>query len=229
MSAPQGFDAAQYPHSTANGIYCVFCGSTPAVPATIRTHRGFLIMMQFVKQEGPFCRDCGTATYRRMTAQSAILGWWGLVSAIANPITMLLNIAPAQRIRNLPAPIPGGPHRPMDPGKPLFRRAGMLGLLIPLIVVPLFVISAINSDQRSASSAEIGDCVVNRHSSRTDDSSPDVEKVSCSDPSAQGKVIAKVAGTRGGRTAAERLCAPYSETELFYVTDTYTLCLKSPR
>ncbi|MGW5573931.1 LppU/SCO3897 family protein [Nocardia thailandica] len=229
MSAPQGFGAAPAALGTANGIYCVFCGSTPAAPATIRSHRGFLIMMQFVKQQGPFCRDCGMATYRRMTAESAILGWWGIVSAIANPITMLLNIAPAQRIKNLPAPIPGSPRMPLDPGKPLFRRAGMLGLLIPLILVPLVIVSGAESGKRSPSSAEIGDCVVNRHGSRTDDSSPDVEKVSCSDPAAQGKVIAKVAGTHGNSSTAEILCSRYPETELVYTTDSYTLCLKSPR
>jgi len=30
----------------------------------IRAHRGLLIVMQFRKAPGPFCRDCGLATFR---------------------------------------------------------------------------------------------------------------------------------------------------------------------
>ncbi len=185
-------------------------------------------MMQFVKQPGPFCRDCGTATYRRMTVESALIGWFGIVSMVANPITMLMNIAPARRIRALPAPIPGSPRRPLDPGKPIYRRAGILGLLIPIVGLSVLVFAGSKAEERSASGAEVGDCVVNRHGNRENDNNPDVERVDCADPSAQGKVIAKVA-TGLGSTSADIVCRKYPTTEFVYTTDTFTLCLSSPR
>ncbi|WP_194289677.1 hypothetical protein [Nocardia macrotermitis] len=120
-------------------VYCAHCGATPAAAVTIRGHRGFIVFMQFLRMSGPFCRDCGLSTYRRMTVESAWLGWWGVASSIINPITMLINLAAYNSISKLAPPLPGMPGRPMDPGKPLFQRPGALGLLIP-IVVPLLLI-----------------------------------------------------------------------------------------
>ncbi|MEV0435711.1 hypothetical protein [Nocardia sp. NPDC050413] len=185
--------------------------------------------MRFITEPGPFCRDCGTATYRRLTAESAWLGWFGLISLVANPVTMLLNIGAANRVRRLPPPIPGAPGPSLDPGKPLWRRAGMLGLLIPVIFLPLLAIVQVNAEERSASSAEVGDCVVNRNGNRTEDDNPNVEKIACSDPRATGRVIAKVRGSKGHSDFAnDYLCAGYTATEFFYTTDDFTLCLVTP-
>ncbi len=185
--------------------------------------------MRFVTKPGPFCRDCGTATYRRLTVESAVLGWYGAISVVANPVIMLQNIAAAKRVRRLPAPIPGGPRTPLDPGKPLWRRMGMLGLLIPVVLVPLLVGVTVRAEERSASSAEVGDCVVNLHGNRTEDDNPNVEKISCSDPRATGKVIGKVRGSRGYSDYDNNyLCASYWATEFVYITEDFTLCLARP-
>ncbi|WP_280217254.1 LppU/SCO3897 family protein [Nocardia neocaledoniensis] len=215
--------------STTNGIYCCVCGATPAVRTSIRSHRGFLMYMRFITEPGPFCRDCGTATYRRLTVESAVLGWYGAISVVANPVIMLQNIGAAKRVRRLPAPIPGGPRAPLDPGKPLWRRVGMLGLLIPVALVPLLVGATVRAEERSASSAEVGDCVVNLHGNRTEDDNPNVEKISCSDPRATGKVIGKVRGSRGYSDYDNNyLCASYWATEFVYITEDFTLCLARP-
>lgn len=138
--APQQFPPAM-PVSAANGIYCRYCGSTPAVHVDLRGHRAFVIFMQFLRRPGPFCRDCGLATSRSMTEQSLILGWWGMLSLFINPFTMLTNISGHKAIAALPAPIPGGPGRPMDPGKPLLRRPLVLiALAIVGVPVALFVL-----------------------------------------------------------------------------------------
>ncbi|MBO0854229.1 MAG: hypothetical protein J2P18_10720 [Nocardia sp.] len=100
--------------------------------------------MQFLTSRGPFCRDCGMATYRKMTVESLWLGWWGIISSIVNPIMMLANLGPRGRILELGAPIPGSPRPPMDPGKPLYQRPGFLAPLIifalPVLVLILLII-----------------------------------------------------------------------------------------
>ncbi|MFE6857256.1 hypothetical protein [Nocardia sp. NPDC057668] len=143
--APQHFPAPT-PVTAANGVYCRYCGATPAVHVDLRGHRAFIIFMQFLRSPGPFCRDCGLATSRRLTEQSLILGWWGIMSLFINPITMLINVAAHKRVAELPPPIPGSPRRPMDPGKPLMRRplpilaTAVVGIPIVLFAL-LFVVS----------------------------------------------------------------------------------------
>ncbi len=185
--------------------------------------------MQFITRPGPYCRDCGIATYRDLTVESALMGWYGLISVIVNPFIMLQNIGAARRINKLPPPIPGAPRPPLNPGKPLLRRAGMLGVLIPIVLGTLLAVGLVRAEERSASSAAIGDCVVNRNGNKVDDDHPDVEKISCTDPAAMGKIIAKVAGSKGSLSAGELQCAKYPTTEFVYVTEEYTLCLASPR
>jgi hypothetical protein len=229
VPTPGEIRSVQADFSTANGIYCCVCGATPAVRTSIRSHRGFFMYMRFITEPGPFCRDCGTATYRRLTVESAVFGWYGAISVVANPVIMLQNIAAAKRVRRLPAPIPGGPRAPLDPGKPVWRRMGMLGLLIPVVLVPLLVGVTVRAEERSASSAEVGDCVVNLHGNRTEDDNPNVEKISCSDPRATGKVIGKVRGSRGYSDYDNNyLCASYWATEFVYITEDFTLCLARP-
>ncbi|MFD6101447.1 hypothetical protein ACFWFQ_02155 [Nocardia salmonicida] len=141
MSAPQ---SSGYVTSTANGVYCAYCGSTPAARVDIRGHRGFVIFMQLLKSPGPFCRDCGLATYRKMTVESMWIGWWGFLSAVINPVTLLINLGPRSTLTKLPPPIPGGPRIPMQPGKPLFHRVEFL-LAVALILGGPIILLALAS------------------------------------------------------------------------------------
>lgn len=68
----------------------------------MRGHQGFLIAMRFLKQKGPFCRTCGIATVRDMSAKSLWQGWLTLVSVIVNPLTLLWNLSVWVRLRRLP-------------------------------------------------------------------------------------------------------------------------------
>ncbi len=113
-------------------LYCRHCGATPAAAVDIRGHRGFIVFMQFLRMSGPFCRDCGLATYRRMTLENVWLGCWGPMSMFINPLTMLINLIAYNSIAKLAPPIPGMPGRPLDPGKPLFQRPAALGFLLPI-------------------------------------------------------------------------------------------------
>ena len=59
---------------------------------------------------GPLCRQCGLVAWRYMTRDTVLLGWWGLVSVVATPVTLVLNsIALIQLL-----------HTPVAPAVPVF-------------------------------------------------------------------------------------------------------------
>jgi hypothetical protein len=108
-----------------------------------------IVIMQFLHTRGPFCRDCGMATYRSMTAQTLVQGWWGYASFVITPITVLVNLTRRGKVAGLPAPSPppsGDYRRPLDPGPSLMARpTALIGLAIPVVLVLLFVILALSS------------------------------------------------------------------------------------
>jgi hypothetical protein len=204
---------APYPQGA---IQCRFCGGMPAVQATVRGHQGFLIVMRFLKLEGPFCRTCGIATYRNMTAKSLWQGWWGVGSSIINPITMLINIPTRLKFKNLPEPMPGAPGQPMDMGKPLFQRPAVLGFLLPIAVIALLIWG----NQGSPSSADAGDCVQNKGTI----SSPNVKVVDCASSDAEYKVVGKLSNSTNSDECEkfEGYTVAYTEERS---SSKYTLCL----
>jgi hypothetical protein len=133
--AAPGAETASAPQDPFGGPFCRFCGSVPAAHATVRGHQGFIVVMRFLKLHGPFCRDCGLAAVRRMTANSLWQGWWGFASLLINPFTMLSNLKAWSTIRRLPAPLPGAPGIPTPPGRPLWQRVQILGLLLPVLLI----------------------------------------------------------------------------------------------
>jgi len=85
---------------------CRFCGRTPAIPATVRAHRGMIIMMQWRSVRGPFCRSCGMQALKKLTGETLWQGWWGVLSAIiGTPFTLISNFFTWLRIRALPEPM----------------------------------------------------------------------------------------------------------------------------
>ncbi len=195
---------------------CRFCGSYPAVDATVRGHQGLIILMRFLKLRGPFCRTCGIASVRDMTSKSLWQGWWGIGSSIVNPITMLMNLGPMQKFKSLPEPAPG-PGRPMDPGKPLIQRPAMLGFLIPVVVIGLIVFSNLTSTE---SKAHVGACVVNKGTA----GKPNVKVVDCASSEAEYKIVGRL-----DDSTDDSQCDEFAGAEASYVYENgstkYTLCL----
>ncbi|GAB3824881.1 LppU/SCO3897 family protein [Kribbella italica] len=198
-------------------LQCRFCGSVPAVQATVRGHMGLIILMRFLKLEGPFCKTCGTAAVRDMTAKSMWQGWWGIGSMIVNPFTMLSNIGPSKKFQALPEPMPGAPGRPMNPGKPLFKRPEILGVLLPILVIAAIVIG--NLTTTTSSEAKVGDCVQNAGTA----SDPDVKVVDCSSADAEYEVLGRVS------SSVSSTCDLYQDATVTYTekrgSSGYTLCL----
>jgi hypothetical protein len=208
---PQG---QQFAQGQPGQLQCRFCGGVPAVEATVRGHQGFLVMMRLLKLQGPFCKTCGTAATRDMTAKSMWQGWWGVGSMIINPITMLRNLSTSSKFKNLPEPAPGAPGRPMELGKPLFKRPAVLGLLLPIALIALVV--ALN--QSKDPEAAIGSCVYNRGTA----DKPNVKVVDCSSSEADYKVIGRLDNTVDGDQ-----CAKFQDSTVSYTDRNakFTLCL----
>lgn len=137
------------------GLQCRICGCMPAADTTFRGHQGIIIIMRFLHVKGPFCRDCGMSTYRRMTANTLVQGWWGYASSIITPITVLINLVRRGKVANLPAPMPppDGRHgQPLDPGNPLYARAQFwIGLCIPFAVIFLIILLNVLSATQGSS------------------------------------------------------------------------------
>jgi hypothetical protein len=144
----QGVPQQQVGYGVPAGVVCRICGNGPALKATARAHRGMLVMMQFRSIPGPFCRSCGIAAVRRMTADSLVQGWWSPASlVIFTPAILLINLITRLRLAGLDEPRPMHPNAvyPMDPGDPIYLRWQILGLLVPVIPLIIIAVGAIAS------------------------------------------------------------------------------------
>lgn len=129
---PPGYGYGYPPPAPMDGENCRFCGGFPAVRATVRGHQGLLIAFRMLRMHGPFCRTCGTATVRDMSARTLVQGWWSWVSPILTVITLLMNLGAHNRIKRLPPPMPGTHGPQLDPGAPLGSRPHIAMLLVPV-------------------------------------------------------------------------------------------------
>jgi hypothetical protein len=119
-----------------------------------------IFLMRFRRLDGPFCRDCGVAVFRDMTARTLLQGWWGFASFFITLAIVARNAILRGRFASLGVPrrdpaVQAPNARPFDPGKPLLRRAAALGLLVPLVVLGIAVAAA-NGNQPEA---QVGKCV----------------------------------------------------------------------
>jgi hypothetical protein len=154
-----------------------------------------------------------------MTSKSMWQGWWGVGSMIINPITMLVNLGTYSKFKHLPEPAPGAPGRPMELGKPLFKRPAVIGLLVPIALIAVIVIANLTSN--AASTADVGSCVVNKGTV----AAPKVEVVDCGSTTGEFKVVGKLEGTTDSAG-----CEKFDGYEVAYTerrgsTSEYTLCL----
>jgi hypothetical protein len=106
---------------------CRVCGHEPAADVVFRAHRGYVVMVRVVAEVGPYCRACGLATFRDVTALTMAHGWWSIVSWVVAPAIMLLNLRARRTVLRLPEPARRAEHvppnmRPLPPGRPVFAR-----------------------------------------------------------------------------------------------------------
>ena len=155
--APDPIALNQLPSAPSPLVRCRMCGSTPAAMVTYRRHTGMLLLMRFSGKAGPFCRDCGLSTFREAQAYTLLAGWWGWASFFIAPITMLVNLARRGKVAKLAPPTDAAPgFHPANPGRPVYQRFAIAGLLIPLAVIGLIVAAAATSTDNSAA---VGSCI----------------------------------------------------------------------
>ncbi|MEV7774739.1 hypothetical protein [Kitasatospora sp. NPDC086791] len=130
------------PQGPAEGLTCRFCGGYPAVNATVRGHQGLILAYRMLRMSGPFCRTCGTAAVRDMSARTLVQGWWSPVSWLLTPITLLMNLGPHGRFGRLHPPVPGSHGPQLDPGAPLTRRPHLAMLLVPVSLAVAVALAA---------------------------------------------------------------------------------------
>ena len=141
--APPTAQPGAWPTPPVREIHCRFCGATPGRIATVHAHRGMVLMMQFRTLQGPFCRDCGIATVRSMSADTLWQGWWGIASLFITPFILLINLVRRIQFGSMAAPMRlVGATPPMPAGRPLFLRWQIIGALVPLVVAGIVVASA---------------------------------------------------------------------------------------
>lgn len=135
-----------YPQGGPQPVYdggpvCRFCGGFPAAAVNFHGHRGMVIVMQFLKTEGPFCLTCGTAVMRDMSAKSMVQGWWGYGSWLFTIIALIRNVFAFNRVKALAPAAPAPGRAQLIPGAPVFRRPEALVVLIPAALLLFLVVS----------------------------------------------------------------------------------------
>ncbi|CAM5354133.1 hypothetical protein SAVIM338S_01258 [Streptomyces avidinii] len=174
---------------------CRLCGAWPAVEATVRGHQGMVVLMRFLSLRGPFCRDCGLATHRRMSSDTLWQGWWGPLSLFITPVTVLVNLGPRAAFRRLGPPT-GGFRPALDPGRPLRRRPAALLLLAPVLLVllgipALIAIGLLSGDEKPLTLSP-GQCVLNAGTLKDQQ----LVVTDCGSPRAEYRVDALLEGER---------------------------------
>jgi hypothetical protein len=140
---------------------CRVCGWAPAAPATFTTFARLYYRPRLGRREGPFCRDCGIAMFRAMTAR-ALPGWWYPFSFFVVPFLVAGNLIQLRRVVRMAPPASQGPavsagvralarlsgaelpqrDKPLPVGPPLYRRWQMIGVLAPVVGVAVIILLA---------------------------------------------------------------------------------------
>jgi hypothetical protein len=125
-------------------ISCRICHRMPAANVRFHGHQGMLVIMRFSRVDGPFCRDCGLAAYRDMSARTMVRGWWGPFSLFAAAAVLVLNAVRRGTVARLAEPERGRNEDTLDPGKPLLDRTAAYGLLVPALLLVFVGWSVVN-------------------------------------------------------------------------------------
>jgi hypothetical protein len=133
---------------------CGQCHRVPTARVRFASVVHLLVAWQTHVDDGPYCRDCALALFRRHMSITFVGIWWG-PGALAFPVYVLLNYLAWSECRRLPAPqrrastgwaagrggltpvsAPPVIGFPLDPGPPLRRRWTSL---VPVAVLIAFI------------------------------------------------------------------------------------------
>lgn len=155
--------------TVAAGPICRMCGRGPALDTTFRGHVGIVLMMRLKSLRGPFCRDCGIATFRGMTADTLVAGWWGAASFFITPAVVVVNVVQRARVGRLAPPGQVPVRTPLPAGRPLYARWQIIGALVPVALVAVVIASSGGSTVEPTPArptnpyAHVGACIDSAH------------------------------------------------------------------
>ncbi len=149
------------PHAPRPSPRCTYCGSTPTAFVDFRAQRGYGLFRRVRTFVGPFCRDCGLAMFRKSTATTLVAGWFGLISLVTTPGYLISNLTRRRHVARLAAPqgnFDGA--SPLPPGRSIFLRWQILGLVLPVAIAAL-VVGEVNRavDNAVTPVTHVGSCV----------------------------------------------------------------------
>ena len=180
---PSATEHVTAPQAAEVGEGCRHCGGAPAADVEFRAVRGVMRSYHRDDLPGPWCSDCGEATYRSAMNRTLVGAWWGNRSFVGGIGAVKANRKAHRQTRALAAPVrPDDTAGPQDTGRPLWRRSGALvGAAMTLVLV--FAGIGIAATVGSTPTDEFEDACV-----QFDDANENVANVSCGEPN-DGKVL----------------------------------------
>ena len=93
-------------------MICQSCGvDAPTQKVLFIQHISAVVMFSHKRIGGHFCRNCVRKYFREYTLKTLALGWWGVISVVATPVVLVLNLCNWLRAWSL-APVPIGAGAP---------------------------------------------------------------------------------------------------------------------
>ena len=93
-------------------MICQSCGvEAPTQKVLFVQHVGAIIMFFHKRIGGRFCRNCVNKYFREYGLMTLFFGWWGIVSVVATPFVLLIDVFNYFRAWKLP-PVPPGATAP---------------------------------------------------------------------------------------------------------------------
>jgi hypothetical protein len=94
-------------------MICQACGiEAPTRKVFFVQHIGAIVMFFHRRIGGEMCRNCMMKYFTEYTSKTLFLGWWGVISIMATPIVLIINIVNYFRAWSL-APVPVGATSPV--------------------------------------------------------------------------------------------------------------------
>jgi hypothetical protein len=87
---------------------CKSCGiEAPTQQVLFVQHIGAIVMFFHKRIGGEFCRNCVNKYFREYGLMTLFFGWWGIISVLATPVVLAIDLFNYFRAWNLP-PVPPG-------------------------------------------------------------------------------------------------------------------------
>lgn len=154
---------------------CQVCRATPTEDFTFRQVTGMFFRWKMSTVRGRYCGTCAQSLGRSVQAKTMVFGWLGLISAVVNLGVIPINSVGLLKAGRLPAT---ANEASLDPGRPIFLRAGGAVGLIVIAVAAVFGIGALLDSSEPVDSLAVGDCLTDPGLGDFDR----VETTSCGEP-----------------------------------------------